>query len=76
MSAPAPRLTAVIGLSRALLDTLGAREAAEVLVNEFGWDLAFQALALVRGDGTDEAFGLVWQQLVFDQLREDVRPRH
>lgn len=74
MNAPAPRLTAVIGLARALLETLGPADAIEVLIAEFGWDLTFQAAALVRGEGADIAFGLVWQQLLLEPLRQDLRP--
>lgn len=73
MQSPAPRLTAVMGLGRALIDTLGPGDAADVLISEFGWDLAFQALALVRGDDAGTAFGIAWQRLVLDPLSNDLR---
>lgn len=59
-----PRLTSVMAVGRALLSTLDAREAVGVLVAEFGWDLTFQALALLRGHDAERAFGLVWELLV------------
>lgn len=61
-----PRLTTVMGVSRALLATVGPTDAARVLVDEFGWDAAFQGLALLRGDAASEAFGAVWSSLVLD----------
>lgn len=61
-----PRLTTVMGVSRALLATVGSTDAARVLVDEFGWDAAFQGLALLRGDAASEAFGAVWSSLVLD----------
>lgn len=44
----APRLTSVTGVSRALIATLGVDEAVGVLVRQFGWDLAFNALARIE----------------------------
>lgn len=61
-----PRLTSVMGVARALLLTVATREAVTVLIEEFGWDLAFQALSLLRGDGSDIAFGLAWEHLLID----------
>lgn len=61
-----PRLTTVMGVSRALLATVGPEDAAGVLVDEFGWDAAFQGLALLRGEAASEAFGAVWSALVLD----------
>ncbi|MDX1621872.1 MAG: hypothetical protein R3320_12820, partial [Nitriliruptorales bacterium] len=58
------RITSVMGVARALLATVSPYESVEVLIAEFGWDMTFQALALLRGDGADEAFGLAWEHLV------------
>lgn len=61
-----PRLTTVMGVSRAVLATVGPADAARVLIDEFGWDATFQALALLRGDAAREAFGATWTSLVLD----------
>lgn len=57
-----PRLTSVMGVARALLVTLGVEDTVDVLVAEFGWDVAFQALALLRG--AEEAFARCWEVLL------------
>jgi hypothetical protein len=69
---PAPRLTAVLGLARALLETVEVDEAVEILVHEFGWDLAFQSLALVRGPLGAAAFATAWQMLVLGPVRAEI----
>ncbi|MEX2620620.1 MAG: hypothetical protein WD250_10405 [Egibacteraceae bacterium] len=51
-----PRLTSITGVSRALITTLGVDDAVGVLVRQFGWDLAFSALA--RIDGAAGASGM------------------
>ncbi|MEX1162484.1 MAG: hypothetical protein WEB03_02780 [Nitriliruptor sp.] len=61
-----PRLTTVMGVARAVLATVTPADAARVLVDEFGWDAAFQALAVLRGDDANEAFGATWSALVLD----------
>lgn len=63
-----PRITSVMGVARALLATVSPYETVEVLVAEFGWDVTFQALALLRGDGADEAFGIAWEHLLTDPV--------
>ena len=66
------RLTSVMGVARALLATFDAHEAVEVLVIEFGWDVAFQALLLLRGDEAERALLLTMERLLTDQLVDDV----
>jgi hypothetical protein len=61
-----PRLTTVMGVARAVIATVGPEDAAGVLVDEFGWDVTFQALALLRGDEARAAFGATWSSLVLD----------
>jgi hypothetical protein len=61
-----PRLTTVMGVSRAVIATVGPADAARVLIDEFGWDVTFQALALLRGDDARAAFGATWSALVLD----------
>lgn len=63
-----PRLTSVMGVARALLVTVEERETVDVLVAEFGWDVTFQALALLRGDEAGRAFGMAWEHLVVESL--------
>lgn len=46
---PIPRLTSVTGVSRALLTILGTEEAMRVLIAQFGWDVAFNAVARIEG---------------------------
>jgi hypothetical protein len=61
-----PRLTTVMGVARAVIATVGPADAAQVLIDEFGWDVTFQALALLRGAEAESAFGAVWSTLVLD----------
>jgi hypothetical protein len=70
------RLTSVMGVARALLSTVDVHEAVEILVAEFGWDVTFQALALLRGPETDLAFGACWELLVTGPLEDQVRDLH
>lgn len=72
MNRPVPRLTAVLGVTRAMIATLGARDAVTVLLAEFGWDATFQALAMLRGEDAQEAFGLVWQRLLFGPIEGEL----
>lgn len=76
MDRPAPRLTSVMGVARALLATLDTRESVAVLMAEFGWDATFQALALLRGDGAEEAFAVAWEQLLTQPMEQQLRDVH
>lgn len=68
-----PRLTSVMGVARALLATVDEPETVEVLIAEFGWDVTFQALALLRGEAASRAFGLAWEHLVIDDVDRELR---
>lgn len=68
-----PRLTSVMGVARALLVTVDVAETVEVLIAEFGWDVSFQALALLRGDDAARAFGLAWEHLVTEDVATELR---
>lgn len=68
-----PRLTSVMGVARALITTIGVEDAVEVLVLEFGWDLSFQALALMRDEDANRAFGMVWEHLLTAPFAADLR---
>lgn len=64
------RLTSVMGVARALLATFEPHEAVEVLIIEFGWDVSFQALLLLRGDQAERALLLAMERLLTDELAE------
>ena len=67
------RLSSVMGVARALLGTFDAHEAVEVLVIEFGWDVAFQALLLLRGEDAERALLLTLERLLTEDLAEDLQ---
>lgn len=46
---PIPRLTSITGVSRALLTIVGTEEAMDILIAQFGWDVAFNAVAHIQG---------------------------
>ena len=66
------RLTSVMGVARALLATFDPHEAVEVLVIEFGWDVTFQALLLLRGHDAERALLLTMERLVTDRVAEEL----
>jgi hypothetical protein len=59
-----PRQSALVGLTRALVATLGAQQAVPVLITEFGWDVTFQTLAALEGDDGDAAFAAAWEHVL------------
>jgi hypothetical protein len=69
------RLTTVMGVARAVLSTVGVPAAVHALLDEYGWDRTFQALALLRGEDARAAFGLVWQTLLLDAVAEEPEGR-
>ena len=72
---PGPlRLTSVMGVARALLATVSTEDAVEVLVGEFGWDAAFQACALLRGDDAADALAVCWLRLLTDPIASELGP--
>ncbi len=73
MHRPPPRLTAVLGVVKAMLATLGPEDALDVLLAEFGWDVTFSTLALIREPVAQRAFGLAWQRLLLDPIEADLR---
>ncbi len=56
-----PRLRSITGVGQALMETLGVAEAVSVLIAQFGWDLAFQALANLEGPDGGHAMWLAVQ---------------
>lgn len=72
---PAPRLKSVAGVARALIATVGVDDAVSILVSQFGWDVAFSALAQL--DGPEATVGM-WrsvEMLVCDEPSEDGHTR-
>lgn len=67
------RLTTVMGVGRALLATAGTSTSVDVLVDQFGWDATFQALALLRGTDAATAFGETWELLLVDEVGRELR---
>lgn len=67
-----PRLTTVLGVARGVLLAVGPRVAVPALVAEYGWDVTFQALALLRNDDAREAFGLTWSLLLLEPLADEL----
>jgi hypothetical protein len=57
---PSPRLKSITGVSRALIATVGVDEAVSILIAQFGWDIAFSALANLD---SDEAAAGLWSCL-------------
>lgn len=63
-----PRLSSISGVARALIATIGVDEAVSILVTQFGWDVAFNALAKIdSAEGTEAMFRCV-SHLVYDDL--------
>lgn len=73
MPEKSPRLTSVMGVARALLATVDVDDAVEVLIVEFGWDLAFQALALLRTPEAEQAFARTWEHLLTAPFAHELR---
>ncbi|MFT4837791.1 MAG: hypothetical protein ACI9OB_000240 [Nonlabens sp.] len=67
------RLTSVMGVARALLATFEPHEAVEVLGIEFGWDITFQALLLLRGEDAEAALLRCLELLLTDPVSDELR---
>lgn len=66
------RLSSVMGVARALLGTFAPREAVEVLLLEFGWDVTFQSLVLLRGEDAEQALLLTLEHLLTEDVAHDL----
>ena len=63
-----PRLSSISGVARALIATVGIDDAVTILTTQFGWDIAFVALAQLE---TPEASAALWtatERLACDDL--------
>lgn len=64
-----PRLTSIAGVARALIATVGVEEGVAILTAQFGWDVAFSALARLEGQEACQAMWVTLERLCADDLR-------
>jgi geranylgeranyl pyrophosphate synthase len=64
-----PRLTSIAGVARALIATVGVDEGVAILTAQFGWDVAFSALARLEGPEACAALWKTVEQLCTDEVR-------
>jgi hypothetical protein len=65
----APRLKSITGVARALMATVGVREAVGILTAQFGWDLAVTALSNLDSPEATQALWVACEQLLADGTR-------
>ena len=63
-----PRLRSITGVSRALIATVGVEEAVDILVSQFGWDVAFLAVAHLEGPEAGTALWRAVEVLAVDDV--------
>lgn len=68
---PAPRLRSIAGVARALIATVGVDDAVDILVGQFGWDVAVVALARLDCPEAGVALWRSVELLVCDDLAAD-----
>lgn len=68
---PAPRLTSIAGVARALIATVGVDDAVTILVGQFGWDTTFAALARLECPEASVAMWRSVELLARDELPTD-----
>lgn len=66
------RLSSVMGVARAMLGTFTPAEAVEVMIIEFGWDVTFQALLLLRGEDAEQALLRTLERLVTEDVSQNL----
>jgi hypothetical protein len=66
-----PRLTSIAGVARALIATVGVEEGVAILTAQFGWDVAFSAIARLEGPDACSALFRTVEQLLADDLTTD-----
>ena len=62
-----PRLASITGVARALMATVGVEEAVNILTVQFGWDVAFNALAGLDGPEAGRALWIALEDAVFSE---------
>ena len=63
-----PRLSSISGVARALIATIGVDDAVTILTTQFGWDIAFIALARLEVPEASTALWKATEQLLCDDL--------
>jgi hypothetical protein len=63
---PQPRLSSISGVARALIATVGVDDAVTILTSQFGWDVAFGALAYLEGADASTALWRATEHLLLD----------
>lgn len=63
-----PRLSSISGVARALIATVGVDDAVIILTTQFGWDIAFVALAQLEVPEATIGLWKATEQLVHDDL--------
>lgn len=62
----APRMTSIAGVSRAMIAAVGVDDTVAILVEQFGWDVAFTVLAELDGPDAGAAMWRAAEMLCHD----------
>ena len=68
---PQPRLSSISGVARALIATVGVDDAVMILTSQFGWDVAFIALARLEVPEASIALYRAAEQLLLDDVSRE-----
>ena len=68
---PQPRLSSISGVARALIATVGVDDAVMILTSQFGWDVAFIALARLEVPEAAIALYRAAEQLLLDDVSRE-----
>ena len=68
---PQPRLSSISGVARALIATVGVDDAVMILTSQFGWDVAFIALARLEVPEAATALYRAAEQLLLDDVSRE-----
>lgn len=68
----APRLKSIAGVARALIATVGVDDAVGILIGQFGWDVAFSALATLECPEASVALWRSVEQLLCEDEVDEV----
>jgi hypothetical protein len=66
-----PRLSSISGVARALIATVGVDDAVLILTSQFGWDVAFIALARLEVPEASIALYRAAEQLLVDDVSRE-----
>ena len=68
---PQPRISSISGVARALIATVGVDDAVMILTSQFGWDVAFIALARLEVPEAAIALYRAAEQLLVDDVSRE-----